>query len=131
VNVYSSAGPVAVTGGGSVQLNSVTGGAHVHGASHCYIGAGPAAGMGLYATAGALFLGNLAVAGAFPAPGPDASRGVSLAPARVTIAMVPAMIEVTPRSASVAAPSVTVTGAETVTVGGASTFVTGGAVYLG
>lgn len=131
VNVYSSAGPVAVTGSGPVQVNSVAGGAHVHGASHCYIGAGPAVGMGLYAVPAALFLGNLTSAGAFPAPGPDASRGISVAPALLTLAMAPSMIEVTPRSTSVAAPSITVTGAETVTVGGAATFVTGGAVYLG
>jgi hypothetical protein len=131
VNIYAQSGPVTVTANRSVQVSSVSGGAHVHGASQCYIGAGAAAGMGLYALPSALFVGNLASAGAFASPGPDASRGVSVAPASITISMAPSILEMTPRSTSIAASSVTVTGAETATLGGAVTFVTGGAVYLG
>jgi hypothetical protein len=96
VKVYSTFSSVAVTGSADVQLNSVLGGAHVHGLANAYIGSGDALGWGLRATPVRLVLGQMAAPGIFTEPGFLPMFGVSITDAMLTVQHTASYVKVSP-----------------------------------
>jgi hypothetical protein len=131
VNVFSAAGPICVTGNTSVQMNSVLGGAYVHGLANSYIGAGPeGAGMGVVNFPEVMSIGNLLSAETFATPAPDPTRGITILPELISLTMLPATVDITPAALEIEAPSVDVT-AEDGAMITAPVIVLSGMVYLG
>lgn len=131
VSVYSHFGPVKVTGNTTVQLNSVMGGAYVHGALATFVGAGPGPGMGLLALPAAMQLGVFAAPGNFIAPMPILTKGMTFLPAAIVASMSPTELNLTPASAVLMAPVISAIGSGSVTITSPTITLTGGMVYLG
>jgi hypothetical protein len=131
VSVYSHLGPVKVTGNTVVQLNSVAGGAYVHGMVDTFVGAGPGPGMGLLALPMAMQLGVFSSPGNFLAPMPILTTGMTFLPASIVASMSPTELVLSPASATLTSPVVTATAATSISLTSPIVTVTGGMVYLG